>query len=356
MIDVTWAPVRAAAVAALLGCVPGDVAAGSMEETLRRAFDAGELPGLHAVVVTQNDELVGEAYFPGEDERWGQPLGMVDHGPETLHDVRSVTKSIVGLLYGIALDEGLVPDLDAPLLEQFPEYADLKDGTAREGITIRDTLTLQMGTEWDESLPYSDPRNSEIAMEFSEDRYRFVLERPMVTAPGTEWSYSGGAVALIGKLIADGSGLPLDEFAESRLFTPLGIDTFEWVQGSDGVPSAASGLRLTARDLAKIGQLIANDGIHNGTQVIPKHWLSASFVPAAEIEEGFSYGLLWYLAKASSGDTIVIAIGNGGQRLTVQPSAGLVVVSLAGRYNDWSVWQLGVDVLVNHAIPAVVGR
>ncbi|MEM9426059.1 MAG: serine hydrolase [Pseudomonadota bacterium] len=356
MIDVTWAPVRAAAVAALFGCVPGILAAETMEETLTHAFDAGELPGLHAVVATQNDELVGEAYFAGEDERWGQSIGVVEHGPDTLHDVRSVTKSIVGLLYGIALEEGLVPGLDAPLLEQFPDHADLKDGTACEDITIRDTLTLQMGTEWDESLPYTDPRNSEIAMELAEDRYRFVLERPMVTKPGTEWSYSGGAVALIGKLIADGSGMPLDQFAESRLFAPLGIDSFEWIRGSDGVPSAASGLRLTARDLAKIGQLVANDGAYEGTQVIPKDWLAASFVPAADIEEGFSYGFLWYLAKGLSGDTIVIGIGNGGQRLTVQPKTGLVVVSLAGRYNDWSAWQLGVDVLVNHAVPAVTGR
>ncbi|MEM7751987.1 MAG: serine hydrolase [Pseudomonadota bacterium] len=356
MIDVTIAPKRIAACVALLGWVPHALVAETMEEEIRRAFDAGALPGLHAVVAIHNDDLIGEVYFAGEDERWGEPIGIVEHGPDTLHDIRSVTKSIVGLLYGIAMDEGLVPDIDAPLLEQFPSYADLKDGTARDNITIRDTLTMQMGTEWDESLPYTDPRNSEIAMELAEDRYRFVLERPMVATPGTEWSYSGGAVALIGKLIADRSGMPLDEFAESRLFTPLGINHFEWIRGSDGVPSAASGLRLTARDLAKIGQVIANDGVYSGTQVIPKDWLAASSEPAAKIEDGFSYGLLWYLAQSPSDDPIIIALGNGGQRLTIQPSAGLVVVSLAGRYNDWSVWQLGVDVLVDHVIPAVNSR
>lgn len=321
-------------------------------DDLKESFAKGELPGLHAVVVHFENERIAEAYFDGEDESWGRPLGVVSHGPETLHDVRSITKSVVGLLYGIALEDGLVPPLDAKLLDHFPEYPDLKDGTAREDITIHDTLSLQMGTHWDETLPYSDPRNSEIAMENAKDRYRFVLEQEMVDAPGTKWSYSGGAVALIGKLIADGAGMPLDAFAKQRLFDPLGIKAFEWAQGADGVPSAASGLRLKARDVAKIGDLIANDGAWNGAQIVPSEWLKTSFTPAVQIEPNFHYGLLWYLSEGPGGDRVANALGNGGQRLTVQPGAKFVSVSLAGRYNDWSAWQLGIEVL-GYAIQAV---
>jgi CubicO group peptidase (beta-lactamase class C family) len=325
-----------------------------MEGNIKSAFDANELPGLHSVVVSLNDELVGEAYFPGADERWGTSLGVVTHGPETLHDVRSITKSVVGLLYGIALSEGLVPEINSPLLNLFPEFTDLRDGSDREKITVRDALTMQMGTKWDESLPYTDPKNSEIAMELAPDRYRYVLNRPMGDVPGTRWNYNGGAVALIGKLIADGTGVPLDEYANDRLFKPLGIKQYEWVRGSDDVPSAASGLRLTARDLAKIGGMIARGGEYEGRQIVTVDWLEKSFASAATIQAGFDYGFLWYLSSGPRGDRVIIALGNGGQRLTVQPKAGFVVSTLTGRYNDPEAWRLSLDVLLKFAIPEVV--
>jgi len=325
-----------------------------MQERLNAAVDTNEIIGLHSTVVMLKGERIAEAYFRGEDERWGAPIGLVDHGPQTLHDLRSVTKSVVGLLYGIALSEGAVPPVDAPLLDQFPEYADLRDGSERENITVAHALSMQMGTQWDESLPYTDPRNSEIAMELAEDRYRFVLDRPMVADPGTSWTYNGGAVALIAKLIADGTGQDISAFARTRLFDPLGIQDFEWVRGNDGVPSAASGLRLTARDLAKIGVLIAQDGIYDGQTVVPATWLETSFRAATSIQPGFDYGYLWYLTKGPGGDAILVAVGNGGQRLTIQPSAGFVVSTFAGNYNNPDAWQTSVRVLVDFAIPEVI--
>ncbi|NOD94407.1 serine hydrolase [Ruegeria sp. HKCCD4884] len=324
-----------------------------MQERLKAAVGANDIVGLHGAVVVLDGDRIAEAYFPGEDERWGTPIGLIDHGPETLHDLRSVTKSVVGLLYGIALSEGAVPPVDASLLDQFPEYADLRDGSGREDITVADALTMQMGTQWDESLPYTDPRNSEIAMELAEDRYRFVLDRPMVAEPGTTWTYNGGAVALIAKLIADGTGQDIDLFAQTRLFEPLGIESYEWVRGNDGVPSAASGLRLTARDLAKIGVLIAQNGVYDGRVVVPATWLDSSFRAVTSIQPGFDYGYLWYLTKGPNGDAILIAVGNGGQRLTIQPNAGFVVSTFAGNYNDPDAWQTSVRVLVEFAVPEV---
>lgn len=338
----------------LVLCVVSSMSwAQNMQERLSVAMEANEIVGLHSTVVVLDGERISEAYFPGEDERWGTPIGFVEHGPQSLHDLRSVTKSIVGLLYGIALSEGAVPPVDAPLLDQFPEYADLRDGSGREDITVADALTMRMGTQWDESLPYTDPRNSEIAMELAEDRYRYVLNRPMVAAPGTTWSYNGGAVALIAKLIADGTGQDIDAFAQTRLFDPLGIQSFEWVRGSDGVPSAASGLRLTVRDLARFGVMIAQNGIYEGQRVVPASWLESSFRVAASIQPGFDYGYLWYLSKGPGGDRILIAVGNGGQRLTVQPSAGFVVSTFAGNYNNRDAWQTSVRVLVDFAVPEV---
>jgi CubicO group peptidase (beta-lactamase class C family) len=316
-----------------------------------QAVENGELPGLHSAVIQIGDTRLVDAYMLGEDEVWGRPIGMVAHGPDTLHDLRSVTKSVVGLLYGIALSEGLVPPLDAPLYAQFPEYADLLDGSGRADMRVEHALTMTLGTDWSEDVDYTNPENGEIGMEFSDDRYRFVLQRNVVAAPGTRWNYNVGATALIGGLIARGTGMPVDAFAAERLFTPLGITHFEWSAGRDGVPSAASGLRLRARDLAKIGQLVVQDGMWKGAQIVPKDWLEASFTPHTPIGGGISYGYLWYIVDATEGD-IIFAAGNGGQRLQFSRKAGLLLAAYAGRYNDPEAYRTSLDLWINYAVPA----
>jgi CubicO group peptidase (beta-lactamase class C family) len=307
-------------------------------DKLDAGIRSGLLPGLHAVLVSRNERLVLERYYPGADEAWGKPLGMVTFGPDTLHDLRSVTKSIVGLLYGIALDRNLVPPPDAPLLAQFPEYPDLAADPARARLTIENALTMTLGFAWDEQRSYTDPANSEIAMENAPDRYRYVLDRPIVAAPGAKWIYSGGAVALVGALIARGAKSTLQDFARQALFAPQGTETFAWAEGKDGVASAASGLRLRPRDLLRIGTLVLANGQWEGRQVVSRAWLDASLKPAIPIGDGLEYGRLWYLAKgvtpALPGPRRwIAAFGNGGQRLWLMPDAGLAVAILCGDYN-----------------------
>jgi CubicO group peptidase (beta-lactamase class C family) len=163
-----------------------------------------------------------------------------------------VTKSIVGLLYGIALADGKVPASDAVLVDQFPEYPELAADPTRRRLTVGHVLSMTLGLEWNENVPYTSAANSEIAMELVPDRYRFVLERPIAETPGLRWVYNGGGTALLGRLIARGVAAALPGYAGATLFAPLGITAFDWVKGRDGTPSAASGLRLAPRDLARI--------------------------------------------------------------------------------------------------------
>ncbi|GAA3509619.1 CubicO group peptidase (beta-lactamase class C family) [Streptosporangium album] len=283
----------------------------------------GRAPGLHGVVVARHGGLVLEHYGSGPDFSWNTPLGTVDFGPETLHDVRSVTKSVVALLYGIALADGMVPEPDEPILRHFPEYSDLAADPRRARLTVEHTLTMTLGLEWDETKPYTSPENDEIGMELAADRYRYVLERPIVEEPGRRWHYSGGAAALIGGLIARGTGRPLEDFARTALFEPLGVESFEWMAGDDGVASAASGLRLTPRDLAGLGQAVLD------RRVIPVSWAEAMLRPRVPAWDGCSYGYLWYAGP----DGRVAAMGNGGQRLFLVPGHDLVVAVTAGGYN-----------------------
>ena len=327
-----------------------------LSQQIRAAHKAGKLDGLHSVAIYQKGKLIAEAYFEGEDQSWGSSLGMVQHGPDTLHDLRSVTKSVVGLLYGIALQDGLVPGPDEKLLDQFPDYADLKGEADRDAIRIQDVLTMRMGTDWNENLPYTDIRNSEIAMERAKDRYRFVLSRKMVEKPGTAWRYSGGATALLGRLIAKGTGKSLDAYANEKLFKPLEITKFEWARGSDGEPSAASGLRLTVHDLAKIGMMMMDQGRYKGQQIVSAEWIKEILSPKADLKSGLRYGYHWYLAPGDNPPRWVSGFGNGGQRLTLQLQAGVALALFAGNYNQRDGWKMPVRLIEEVLVPALERR
>ncbi|MCK7613514.1 serine hydrolase domain-containing protein [Roseibium sediminicola] len=305
--------------------------------------EAGLLPHLHVVLAERGGETVLESYGSGPDENWGRSIGEVTFAADTLHDLRSVSKSIVSLLYGIALERGDVPRLDTPLLELFPDYPDLATDPERQRLTIEHALTMTLGMEWDETRPYTDPENSEIAMEMAPDRYRYILERPFVAEPGTRWIYSGGATALVGEILQRGTGRKLPDFAREVLFGPLGIETFEWSAGPDGTHSPASGLRLTAPDLLKIGRLLLGNGVWQDHRIVPEAWLTASLRPAIATGEGPDYGYSWFCGQAPvpalGGPADWFAgFGNGGQRLWICPKADIAAVIFSGNYNDWTAW------------------
>ncbi|MFG1708246.1 serine hydrolase domain-containing protein [Nonomuraea sp. M3C6] len=297
--------------------------AGRIDEILR----SGKAPNLHGLVVMRGGNVVLERYGAGVDHRLGESLGHVEFDRDTLHDIRSVSKSVVALLYGIALGEGLVPEPGAGLVRQFPEYQDLE----RAHLTIEHALTMTLGLDWNEDAPYTSPANSEIAMELAPDRYRYVLERPVIEEAGKRWLYCGGASALIGGIIARGTGSPLAEYAKTALFQPLGIGDFQWSKGEDGLAMAAAGLRLRPIDLAAIGQLV----LDGGRGIVPGEWIQEVVRPRVLIADGFEYGYQWYVSTGER--RWVEGIGNGGQRLLVAPDEQLVVAITAGEYDEETV-------------------
>ena len=319
------------------------------------------LPNLHSVLVLHEGRIAFERYFSGLDETRGQAPAEVVFGPDTQHDLRSVTKSLVSLLYGIALADKRVPPVNTPLLSQFPEYPELARDPQRANLTIANALTMTLGMQWNEQLSYLDPANSETAMDAAPDRYRYVLARPIVAAPGEVWIYSGGAVALVARVIEKGTGQALADYARSALFEPLGIDKFSWVKGTDGEAIAASGLRLTPRELARVGQLVLARGQWDGRTIVPAAWLDASFTPAATVRDGQSYGYFWRVGEIAypsktgiRGERYVLGLGNGGQLLAIIPARALVVVVTAGNYNDRKDWQVPDEVLRHFVLPSLM--
>jgi CubicO group peptidase (beta-lactamase class C family) len=298
---------------------------------------AGRLLNVHGVVALRKGRIIFERYMTGTDQTGTGPTGTVEFTADTLHDMRSVTKGIVGLLYGIALGDRRVPAPDQPLLAQFPEYPDLAKDPDRARLTIFHALTMTLALKWNEDLPWI--HSDEVSMDNAPDRYRFVLERPMLDAPGKGYIYNGGATALLGRLIERSTGVDLHSFAKTALFEPLGLGATEWTKGPDGVASAASGLRLTPRDLARIGQMIVAGGKWDNRTIVPADWLEASFRAAAMVDDGRRYGYHWYLGElalagksGTYGAKWIGAFGLGGQRLFVFPEQEFVLAVTAGNY------------------------
>ena len=326
---------------------PGEAAfASDLEARLDKAVAEKHVWNLHSVVVMRHGHLVLERYFAGDDYARGSPLGKVAFKPDTLHDLRSASKSIVGLLYGIALANGKVPPPEAPLFASFPEYADLAADPVRNRWTIYHVLTMTMGTDWDElDVPYTDPTNSETAMDLAPDRYRFVLGAPLVMEPGKRWIYNGGATALLARIIERGTGKSLHAFAREVLFAPLELGPTEWFTDEHGEPFAASGLRMAPRDLARIGMMVLKGGMWGERRVVPAQWIVRSTTPMIDIDETRQYGYQWYLGKfgftiptrprwdRAQLECVWYAAGNGGQRLYIFPGLDLVVVIMAGNYD-----------------------
>jgi CubicO group peptidase (beta-lactamase class C family) len=344
-----------------------------MEARLDKLIGTKRAWGLHGVLVVRDRRIVLERYFEGDDNNWGEERKAVRFDPDTLHNLYSVTKSIVALAYGIALSEGKVPPPSAPLYDQFPEYADLATGDERrKQQTIAHALSMSLGAKWDEiGRSYDNAENDEIGMEMAKDRYHFVLERPVVGPPGKRWHYSGGATALLGRLIAKGTGRSLPDYARAVLFDPLGIGPTEWVTArqtwvarkygaGDDEPVAASGLRMTPRDLARLGQLLLDNGAAGGRQIVPAAWLAECFSPRVSASEMQRYGYQWYLGDMEflAGGKVrlehwVGAAGNGGQRLWVFPELDLVIVVTAGNYSAPDQWLPPIRVVREVVLPSI---
>lgn len=312
-------------------------------------IDSGWIPNVHALLIEHRGRLVFERYWPGEDENWGQPLGRVDHGPTTQHDLRSVTKSVTSVLLGIALGDSAVDALERPITTYFPDREAL--GSELDAVTLHHVLTMTAGLEWNEMvLPYTDSRNDEVRLYYTDDPIGQVLARRVRDTPGSRWNYNGGLTQLTAGVIENLTGKILDEYAEEVLFGPLGITEYTWQRSglwsSDISPSAASGLRLRARDLAKIASIILHDGKWQGRQIVPAAWIAAS--TARHVDDipwspgVYGYGYFWYPGRLNDGRTlyygskVIRASGNGDQGIFVLPDAGLAITVLAGNYNDFS--------------------
>lgn len=293
---------------------------------------------IHSLLVMRDGKLAAELYRAGPDRSlyslWASRHAF---GPADLHDMRSVTKSVVSLLYGILHARGEEPDLDVPVASLYPDCPELDD-PARRAIRIRHLLTMSAGLDWMEPSPVRRASSTdEIGLAFRACAYRYVFGRDIVAPPGTAFTYSGGLTAVLGETLARSAKRPLRDIARDELFAPLGIADWEWIGDLHGQPIAPAGLRLAPRDLMKIGAMMLAGGRWQGRQVVPAEWVAESTKTGIATPPLGGYGYQWWTMTAQRKGRpvdVVAAIGNGGQRLFLAPDLDLAVVTTAGDYND----------------------
>ena len=314
---------------------------------------------VHSVVIVRHGKLVFEQYFAGEDQLWGTDRGPHEFDATTKHDMRSVSKSVTSLLFGIAIDRELIKGLDEPIVKFFPDYAAVKTA-GWDDVTLRHLLNMSSGMQWDQNRPWADPQNNERQLATEADPFRYILSKPIVAPPGTVWNYNSGETDLLGNVIERVSGKPLDEFAREALFAPLDISDWEWMKYRNEHISPAAGLRLRPRDAAKIGQLVLNKGAWGGKQIVSTKWIEQSVAPRFQAIGYFGglfyYGQQWWMGRTLSGDKDVkwiAAQGLGGQRIFIIPELDLVMVVTSGLYGSGRQGQAALDILANFIIPYV---
>lgn len=296
--------------------------------------------GIDSIIVIRNGYLVHEAYFDY-------------YNYSTIHLMWSVTMSITSILIGIANATGFIPNLDQPVLELFPDRTFTNVDAKKQAITIRHLLKMQMGVQWND-FGWNGTVNKhdyELLTNLTDDKMenwpfdyfyegnqilkeadwiQYILDRPMVSDPGTLFNYNSGAPHLLSAILQNKTGMNTANFADKYLFTPLNITDYHWWNDSMGISNGGFGLWLRPIDMAKIGYLYLNNGTWNDTPIVPKEWVEMS-TKGDEVKD--NYGYLWWI-DTTSDSTIYFANGLGGQRIIVIPGKNLVVTVTASDYHS----------------------
>lgn len=289
-----------------------------------RAHDAGS----NCLAVTRKGEMVAEWYFDGTD-------------PDAAQEVFSASKSFTSTLVGIAQADGDLAITD-PAWRFLPQWK----RTPSEAVTVRNLLSNDSGRHYDFQTDYV-----EMAAK-APDKTAFAIGLDQEAPPGTVWRYNNSAIQTLDGVLRAATGTPVSQFAEDRLFGPIGMADSSMKQDRAGNTLTFMGVQSTCRDMARYGYLMLRNGNWDGTQVVPAAWVAEATAPSQQLNG--NYGYLWWLNRAgdnaaaaqatgqldrnggSNGgqmapgapDDMYFALGLGGQVIAIDPGSETVVVRL----------------------------
>ncbi|MCC5906645.1 MAG: serine hydrolase [Balneolaceae bacterium] len=269
----------------------------------------------------------------------------------------SIAKSIVSALIGAALQDGYIESIEDPVTRYVPSL----EGTAYDGVSIRNVMMMTSGVAWNEE--YTDPdsdRRHLLDAQISEESGAVMgvmtgLEREH--DPGTVYRYNTGETQIASEVLYRATGRTLSEYLSERIWHPMGAeaDAWWWLDSEDGVEIGGSGFAATLRDYGRFGQFVISNGVVNGEEILPENWVQKAGSPK-KLPDGteIDYGYLWWTAETEAGrrDGAFSADGIFGQTIYLNPAENVVIVvwsawphpTQSGKFDyDWSLYEAVVD-------------
>jgi CubicO group peptidase (beta-lactamase class C family) len=320
---------------------------------MQKAIQSGEFKAITSVLIARHGNIVYEHYFDSD-------------GVDGLRNTRSATKTITGTLIGLGIDRHLLPGVDAHVADYFRDKQPFQNPDPRKSkITIEDLLTMSSLLECDDENSFS--RGNEERMYLVEDWARFTLDLPIRGFPswqtkpaespyGSSWQYCTAGPTTLGVLLERAVKEPVPEFAQTNLFTPLGISKVGWQFQPTGSAMTGGGLQLRSRDLLKIAQLYLNDGHWNGKTILSTDWVKQSVRPHANARKDTDYGYLWWLQTFHTDGRSWPSwgmYGTGGNKVLVFPAAQTSIVITTTNYRVQGASALTDKLLGDYILQAV---
>jgi CubicO group peptidase (beta-lactamase class C family) len=268
--------------------------------------EASAIASLRSLIIQQHGVLLHEEYNTGR-------TATKDF------NIKSASKSIIGLLTGIAVEEGFIPSIDEPISRYFDDYFEENPDPKKENITIRNLLSMQAGLRSTSSGNYG-------AWVISNNWVEFALDQDFVSEIDGRMVYSTGTSHLLSVIISKATGMSTKAFAEKYLFEPLNIRVGGWDRDPQGFYMGGNNMALSPKDLLKIGQMLLDEGRWEGKQIIAPDWIKDSFKTYTYSNYNpYGYGYQWW-NKETAGYTTFFAWGHGGQYIMMIPELDAVVI------------------------------
>ena len=315
-------------------------------EQLTAAFnELKTVEGALSLIVCREGTIVAEEY-----------TNYKSYGADSIKSIMSVTKTFTGVLVGLAIDKGYIESVNDPISKYLTGIVTFPDNT-KANITIDQLLKMSFGHSWN-GTSSSSLYNIWAG---TPDHLQYIIDLPLVSAPGTVFNYSDGASHLLSVIITEATGMNTLDFASEYLFEPLEINKLRWSKDDKGYPNGAAGLQIMPADMVKFGNLILNQGLYNSKQIVPESWINimttAKISTNNNVLYGPDYGYQIWLGSEGS-HRYYMAMGWGGQFIFIVPDQQLVVTATCWTTGlDWEQagqhWTSIIKIIVEKIFPAV---
>lgn len=314
-------------------------------EALNRKIAEDRFENINGLVVIKDGKLLLEEYFNGESR-------------DSLHDPRSVGKSIASTMLGIAIEEEFIKNENKALKSFYNLNSYNNHSNKKESVTLKSLLTMSSGFDGDDS-DYRSLGNEE-NMYPTNDWVKFTLNLPMKkeTNIGEEFAYFTSGVVVLGDIIHKSVPNGLVSYADKKLFKPLGITNYQWEYTPQNVGNTAGGIRLRALDFAKYGQLYKNKGLWNGKQILNEKWVEKSLGKQIKqsLDEGYYGYLFWNKTYKVNNKEYEVSYcsGNGGNKVFIFKDIPFVIVITASAYNNPNAHSNVDKMMMEYILPAII--